>query len=326
MARIGGREASDAVRYSLESVPQPQRLATWNALSSSIFEGSRIEAPWGGFSQGELIRLPLGDAELVFASSSPARVTRRNASNRDFIKGNTVLLEMVCSGRGRFRVGGRQIILEAGEFMLFDPTDAYYCEFDQPIAVMMATLPTDRAPHRLARLAPFLNTPMRRDRANQRLVSQFFIGVAEDLKRGYTKDWAPALLPTLWGLIDLAYLSAAVPDAAVAHRLALRRAAQGFVERHLFDPELRPSRIVRALDVSARSVQLLFAGMQTTPSRYIRDRRLEVAAERLAAEKDARVGDIALAVGFNDLAYFSRAFRRRFGVSARDYRQGVRPV
>jgi len=326
MARSSGRDAADAFRFSLESVPLKQRLATWNALSSSVFEGSRIEAPWGGFSQGELIRLPLGGAELVFASSSPARVTRRNASNVDFIRGNTVLLEMVCAGRGRFRVAGKEIVLEAGDFMLFDPTDAYYCEFDQPIAVMMATLPTERMPHRLARLAPYLNTPMRRERPNQRLVSQFFVGVAEDLKRGYTKDWAPALLQTLWSLIDLAYLSGDSPDTSIAHRLAQRREAQAFVERQLFDPELRPPQIARTLGVSTRSVQLLFAGMQTTPSRYIRDRRLEVAAERLASGQEARIGDVALSVGFNDLAYFSRSFRRRFGVSAREYRNGARPA
>ena len=31
-----------------------------------------------------------------------------------------------------------------------------------------------------------------------------------------------------------------------------------------------------------------------------------------------------MAVGFNDLTHFGRAFRRRYGVTPRDYRDGIR--
>jgi AraC-like DNA-binding protein len=74
--------------------------------------------------------------------------------------------------------------------------------------------------------------------------------------------------------------------------------------------------------VSARYVQILFAEMATTPSAFIRSRRLELAAQRLAETGSVTITDVAYAVGFNDLSSFCRAFRQRFEVSARDYRAG----
>jgi AraC-like DNA-binding protein len=74
------------------------------------------------------------------------------------------------------------------------------------------------------------------------------------------------------------------------------------------------------LHVTNRYVQALFRDLSTTPSRYILDRRLELAAERLRSSPARRISGIAMAVGFGDFAYFSRAFHRRFGLSPRDYR------
>jgi len=43
--------------------------------------------------------------------------------------------------------------------------------------------------------------------------------------------------------------------------------------------------------------------------------RLRKAAELLARAGGRRISDIAFACGFNDLAYFNRCFRRRFGLT-----------
>jgi AraC-like DNA-binding protein len=43
--------------------------------------------------------------------------------------------------------------------------------------------------------------------------------------------------------------------------------------------------------------------------------RLRRAAEWLAQAGDRRISDIAFDCGFNDLSYFNRCFRRRFGLT-----------
>lgn len=51
--------------------------------------------------------------------------------------------------------------------------------------------------------------------------------------------------------------------------------------------------------------------------------RLERASERLA-HPDVLVKEVAYAVGFNDLSYFARAFKRHFGVCPRQFQAAAR--
>ncbi len=71
---------------------------------------------------------------------------------------------------------------------------------------------------------------------------------------------------------------------------------------------------------------MLFAEMATTPTAFIQSRRLELGRQKAGAAEGSKaaITDVAFDVGFNDLSSFCRAFRRRFDVSARDYRAGRR--
>jgi AraC-like DNA-binding protein len=75
--------------------------------------------------------------------------------------------------------------------------------------------------------------------------------------------------------------------------------------------------------VSARYVRMLFGSDGTSFSEFVREERLKRARSMLIARQfdSLRVSEIAYQVGFNDLSYFNRTFRRRFGVSPRELRQ-----
>jgi AraC-like DNA-binding protein len=60
-----------------------------------------------------------------------------------------------------------------------------------------------------------------------------------------------------------------------------------------------------------------------TPHQFVLRTRLRAAAIRLAAD-DAKVIEIALASGFNDVSNFNRAFREEIGLAPRDYRRRSR--
>lgn len=52
---------------------------------------------------------------------------------------------------------------------------------------------------------------------------------------------------------------------------------------------------------------------------YLNDYRLDIAAELLTTTTD-NILDIAFATGFNNISYFNRCFKKKYGVSPRKYR------
>ena len=60
-----------------------------------------------------------------------------------------------------------------------------------------------------------------------------------------------------------------------------------------------------------------------TVSEFISDRRIERSLA-LLSDSDRSIEDIALSVGFSSLAYYSRIFKKRMGVSPLQYRTGKR--
>jgi two-component system, sensor histidine kinase ChiS len=66
----------------------------------------------------------------------------------------------------------------------------------------------------------------------------------------------------------------------------------------------------------------LHALIDQPPGQMIRSYRLQRAAELLKKTSET-VSEICYKVGFSDHAYFSRAFKKQFGVSPTDYQDQI---
>jgi len=111
-------------------------------------------------------------------------------------------------------------------------------------------------------------------------------------------------------------------SAAIDVREGRRRAILEHIDRNLADTELGIGSIARAFDISSRTIHKLFEGEAQTAARLIWDRRLERCREEMAdpAMASRSITEIAHLWGFSDSQHFSRAFKQRFGVTPRDYR------
>jgi len=80
--------------------------------------------------------------------------------------------------------------------------------------------------------------------------------------------------------------------------------------------------------LSTRYIGMLFASEQTSFTDFVRDARLDWAHRKLLSRgfDHLRISEIAYEAGFNDLSYFNRTFRRRFGKSPGDCREYRRQV
>jgi AraC family transcriptional regulator, positive regulator of tynA and feaB len=102
----------------------------------------------------------------------------------------------------------------------------------------------------------------------------------------------------------------------------LKKRVDRLIESELRNPELGIDLITRRVGVSPRHLHRLYAREQQTLMRTIRDVRLDRCYQDLTStsQRAMTINEIALSWGFNDQAHFSRQFRRRFGLTARDVR------
>jgi AraC-like DNA-binding protein len=107
---------------------------------------------------------------------------------------------------------------------------------------------------------------------------------------------------------------------------SVRARTDAIIYEQAADPELTPALIAAQLNVSLRQLYRAFNGTES-PAARIRRRRLDRAAELLSGRSpQPQVEWVAQECGFASAEYFSRAFRREFGISPRAYRSAHRDV
>jgi AraC family transcriptional regulator len=93
------------------------------------------------------------------------------------------------------------------------------------------------------------------------------------------------------------------------------------IDRNIAEP-LDLDALARVANFSPFHFHRLFAAwMGETAADYVRRRRVELGALRLATQPDSSVLQVALAVGFSSGESFARAFRTRFGASPTEWRE-----
>jgi len=93
------------------------------------------------------------------------------------------------------------------------------------------------------------------------------------------------------------------------------------VQAHLADPDFSVERLAEEVGCTRRTLtRRIKDAFEQTPSQLIRTVRVERGAQ-LLDEEAGTISEVAYAVGFNSLSYFSRCFREHFGLSPSAYRR-----
>lgn len=117
------------------------------------------------------------------------------------------------------------------------------------------------------------------------------------------------------------------PSEATVSRAQLRNAQRiktmlGWIHTH-FSRELDTASIAASASVSESECLRCFRStIGTTPIQYLKQYRLQQAA-KLLTETSQRITDIAVSCGFQDMSYFTRAFREQMGCTPSQYRKNA---
>jgi len=111
-------------------------------------------------------------------------------------------------------------------------------------------------------------------------------------------------------------------------RVARLQAAKADVDANLTDPGLSATDVARRLGFSDSYIRKLFESDGTSFSGYVLARRL-VRAHRMLTDPnwaDRNIATVAFEVGFGDLSYFNRTFKRCYGATPSDIRDAGRQL
>jgi AraC family transcriptional activator of tynA and feaB len=230
-------------------------------------------------------------------------------------------LQIVHSGRCRIRHANVETFAQTGDMIIADGSKGYELAFAEPVQGLVVSLPWSRFRGHADVLESRAGRRINIHSGPGAVLSTFIRSAWAQLVEDQDEEWPQSAAEVIWHLLESALARRTVPESTSGRADELRHAASTVVENHLRDPGFHSSAIAEALGVSARYLQLVFAEVGTTPSRFLLAKRLDAAAARLRLQnKRCSITEVALECGLSDLSYFSRAFRRRFGMSASEYR------
>ncbi|AQS51660.1 hypothetical protein PAEH1_08990 [Paenalcaligenes hominis] len=308
-------------QFSTFQIQPQKRLAFWNSLCDSTLSGTRIDSASAGF-RAEMLRWNVGPLVLLRPRSDASRVQRKQNCAQS---SQRLILHFLNRGVGGIKHQGGEAVLHTGNFVISSPYIGYDLSLSQDHELLVVEMPLEPLRHRLAGLEEVLEKPIP-SAISAKILQEFLLSMwrhgeyAESLP-----GWAEEVTEVFFDLLAMAMRYSDGSAATLSQdtqRQSLRR-AKTFVANNFTDPSLNTQSIAEYLHVSVRTVQHLFSLESTTPSAYILESRLSRAADRLKTEPTLSVTQIAYDMGFQDSAYFSRCFRRQFGVAPRDWRKGA---
>jgi AraC-like DNA-binding protein len=306
------RAPARVVRIRTDDWPERDRIAMFREVHGQ--NHIRVEP-----RPDEPLRI---DATLVKFPDLGLLWGRRSALTSEFSDGSDRLI---------FNLGGPAIAAQFGRELLLERGDAV--ALSGADRASLTTLRTGRiatVEFPRGELLPLLKDPRRS--CARRIPEQ---SRALQLLRGYLR----AVFASDW------IVSSAFPQMAIAHirdlaavavgagreaeeiakgrgiRAARLRAIKSDVLDHLQN-DISLGEVAARHGLSPRYVGMLFEGDGTSITEFVRDARLNRARALLLSPRSAgrRIAEIAYEVGFNDLSYFNRSFRRRFGHSPSEAR------
>jgi AraC family transcriptional regulator, positive regulator of tynA and feaB len=309
--------------FSTAGLDPRRKLAFWNDRASESFSPLVSEPEDIRVFNGSIVRGSIGDMTLSEVYSD-AQIVRHSRSHVARTKDAMFFLHLQLEGESISRQDGRESLLRVGDFTLCDSTRRYEMVFNGANRMLVLGIPNSVLRRQVGCPESLAAIHMPGSRGTSGLLSQLLRKYWSEYHTCLDEHSGARVAVAILDLIGAAY--ADVPQAlgdrsslGTAHRIRI----VNYIEAHLNDPDLTPTRIAEACKMTARYLHHLFSDQDETVARYILRRRLEACSKALqsGAQRGRTVTAIAFDYGFNSPTHFGRVFRAKFNVTPREYRR-----
>ena len=312
-------------RFSTDDVAPRDRIALWRELVfQSSFDVDIAPAAAGPFRATATVhQLP---GLRILSGTSPAATYRRAISK---VEADDIALQFGSCDDVSTSLHRREAAIARYDAFLLPCGDSASIRLPHESRFITLRLPRSAIAQNVANLGDSYCRRMLADTPALCLL-RHYLGLLDEVPHALA---APELqhsaVTHIYDLIVM-ILGATGDAAEVAAgrgvRAARLKAIKDDIVRHLGDERLSVGAVAVRHGVTPRSVQRLFEESGATFTEYVVAQRL-ARAHRLVT--DPRLAGrtltaIAFDVGFSDLSYFNRAFRRRFGATPSDVRAQAR--
>jgi AraC-like DNA-binding protein len=309
--------------FSTNSVPHPKRIGYWNDLSCNTFTGVGVDPARNVDFSAQLSRLKLESVCIADVRSSASIVRHTDGHVSRLRDEPFFLLHLQLKGRSANCQGGREAILQPGDATICDTGRPWTLTFDENARFLVCRLPTSKMRERIRKVDDLPGIAWRRSAGGLAVLPSFLQTLLLQAGQAENTNWLEDIDTTVIDLVAMSCRASLGDNTASRAPSARYGLVLRFVTQCLSDPRLDVNLVAAHFGLGARSIQKLFAAHGTTLSAHVSRQRLQYAAARLAEPGKRSITEIALDAGFNDLTYFGRAFRNAFGMSPREYRQGI---
>jgi AraC-like DNA-binding protein len=313
----GAEGDADVATWSTDTVRAGERFSFWREVVCQTVLNVATEAPRERF-QAHISGRSFAALRVAAFDSTSHEIVRSPQHTARFPEDN-YLISLQRRGQSRITQHGDPFPLDPGEIAIVDGQKPFRIAFPAPVSRVIAVIPHKTLDTR----APWLrNMPLRKIAAGSLyadLTRRHLLQLASP-HHSLRESEASLLTDNLCNLLALAS-ARDLPVNTFRPELQIE-ALLAFCRQNLSDPELSPRTMAARFGISVRTVHLRFERLGETFGRWLLDNRLEACGKALRDphQRAAGISEIAYRWGFNDLSHFNKAFRARFDMTPREWR------
>jgi len=314
-----------ALHLATATLPARDRLPVWREAFGQRMVRLEIEPLRDTPFQAEGALQLLPGAALASVTSTPFRARR----TRQLIQGDACDMTILVTATAPFHVRhcGREAVLAAGEAIFLRSGERSDIQSPHAAHFTNISVPTDSLAPLLPHAGDLAMTVIPRQDELLGLLVDYaaLLQARHDSASGALRLLGAAHVRDLLAAVAGAQPGGAAPERG-GIRAARRHAIRADILAHLCEPGLSIDTVAASQGISPRYIRKLLHEEQTSFSDVVLGLRLEQAHRRLLHPGYAMetIASLAHACGFGDLSYFNRCFRRRFGITPSQLRNGLR--
>ncbi len=260
----------------------------------------------------------VGGIHIAMVETSPVRISTPASDNGVLYLGITV------AGGGVIDALGEARPVKAGDFNIMQCARPSVTVADQPSRILSIMVPHDHILHRL-KSQDTITKPQPVSASATKLLQSYATTLLSDdgaTQTGFEQSVMSS------HIIDLAVLVLGGGRDHEEHarrngsRAARREVIKADIRAHLANPDLSLDWLVKRHRLSASYIRSLFYDEGTSFTDFVVDARLSHVASLLRTPTNAHetIAAIVFLAGFNDISWFNKLFRRRFGMTPSEWR------